>query len=229
VALQIWQFNVDFALQSALCFVYSSSLMATIRPIRGASEPLSLHSQAMDNLRYIRKTMESADSFTAVPGVGGMIMGATALFAAFAANLAVSHKAWLEIWGAEALLAFSIGVAFAWRKATRTSVSLMSRPFRRFALAMTPSFVAGLVLTVALERAGYEQILPAAWLLLYGAGVASAGAFSVRVVPVMGVSFLLLGTAAAFAPDTWSAPLMAAGFGGLHLLFGFIIARRYGG
>lgn len=183
----------------------------------------------MDNLRYIRKTMESAESFTAVPGVGGMIMGATALFAAFAAHLAVSHRAWLEIWGAEALLAFSIGICFAWRKATRTSISLLSRPFRRFALAMTPSFVAGVVLTVALERAGNQELMAAAWLLLYGAGVASAGAFSVRVVPVMGASFLLLGTTAAFAPDSWSTPLMAAGFGGLHLIFGFIIARHYGG
>jgi predicted membrane channel-forming protein YqfA (hemolysin III family) len=203
--------------------------MATIRPIRKVSEPVSLHTQAMDNLRYIRKTMESADSFTGVPGVGGMLMGATALFAAFAAHLAVSHAAWLAIWGAEALLAFSIGISFAWRKAVRTSGSLMSRPFRRFALALAPSFIAGAVITVALERAGYEQLMPAAWLLLYGAGVASAGAFSVRVVPVMGVSFLLLGTAAAFAPQDWSTPLMAAGFGGLHLIFGYFIARHYGG
>jgi hypothetical protein len=203
--------------------------MATIRPIRNASEPVSLHSEAMDNLRYIRNTMESAGSFTAVPGVGGILMGATALFAAFAAHFSRSHTAWLAIWVAEAALAFSIGISFAWRKATRISESLMSRPFRRFVLAMTPSFIAGTVLTVQLERAGHQQLMPAAWMLLYGAGVASAGAFSVRVVPVMGASFLLLGTVAAFAPAAWSTPLMAAGFGGLHILFGLIIARRYGG
>jgi hypothetical protein len=183
----------------------------------------------MDNLRYIRSTMENAGSFTAVPGVGGMLMGATALFAAFAAHFAINHKAWLAIWAAEAILAFSIGIAFASRKAARNATPLLSRPFRRFVLAMAPSFVAGLVLTLELERSGLQNFMGATWLLLYGAGVASAGAFSVRVVPIMGASFLALGALAAFTPPSWSTPLLAAGFGGIHLIFGFIIARNYGG
>ena len=203
--------------------------MATIRPIRVTEEPIGLHTQAMDNLRYIRNTMENAGSFTAVPGVGGMVMGATALFAAFAAHFAVNHQAWMAIWGAEAALAFVIGMSFAWRKAERSATPLLSRPFRRFTLAIAPSFVAGTVLTIELERAGLQHFMPATWLLLYGVGVASAGAFSVRVVPLMGASFLLLGTLAAFAPATWATPLMAAGFGGLHILYGFIIQRNYGG
>jgi hypothetical protein len=203
--------------------------MAPVRPIRVNREPVGLHTQAMDNLRYIRNTMESAGAFTAVPGVGGMIMGGTALFAAFAAHFARSHRAWLAIWGAEALLAFSIGVSFAWRKAGRSSEPFLSRPFRRFVLAMAPSFVAGAVLTIELERTGLQSFMGATWLLLYGAGVASAGAFSVRVVPIMGASFLALGALAAFAPPAWSTSLMALGFGGLHLIFGFIIARHYGG
>src|SRR5882672_4315802 len=124
--------------------------MGVIRPIRATPEPIGLHTQAMDNLRYIRNTMENAGSFTAVPGVGGMVMGATALFAAFAAHFANSHKAWLAIWAAEAALAFSIGMCFAWRKATRNSEPFLSRPFRRFALAMTPSFVAGIIITLEL-------------------------------------------------------------------------------
>ena len=70
--------------------------MAVVRPIRAAiPEPIGLHTQAMDNLRYIRDAMENAGSFTAVPGVGGMLMGATALFAAFAAHLSKSPRAWL--------------------------------------------------------------------------------------------------------------------------------------
>lgn len=203
--------------------------MASVPSVRAINEPIGLHTQAMDNLRYIRNTMENAGSFTAVPGVGGMIMGATALFAAFAAHFARSHNSWLAIWAAEAALAFSIGICFAWRKATRKSEPFLSRPFRRFALAMAPSFVAGVVITLELERANLHDFTGATWLLLYGAGVASAGAFSVRIIPVMGTSFLVLGTIAAFAPTAWSTPLLALGFGGLHLLFGFIIARKYGG
>jgi predicted phage tail protein len=66
-------------------------------------------------------------------------------------------------------------------------------------------------------------------MLLYGIGVVAAGTFSVRIVPVMGVAFMLAGTIALFAPSTFSTQYMAAGFGGLHLFFGTLIARRHGG
>lgn len=204
--------------------------MAAVRPIREAvEEPIGLHTQAMDNLRFIRSAMESAGSFTAVPGVGGMVMGATALFAAFAAHLSRGPKAWLGIWGLEAALALVIGLSFSYRKAMSEGSPLLSRPFRRFALAMVPSIFVGAVLTVAFYRAGNAGMMPATWLLLYGAGVSSGGAFSVRVVPLMGICFLMIGALAVLAPAFWGDYLMAVGFGGLHIIFGFIIARKFGG
>lgn len=204
--------------------------MAAVRPIRASkSEPVGLHTQAMDNLRFIRLTMENAGAFTAVPGVGGMLMGATALFAAFAAHLSRSPRAWLGIWSVEALLALAIGMAFSYRKAMRNGAPLLSRPFRRFVLAMVPAVFVGALLTFVLYRAGFTGMMPALWLLLYGVGVSSGGAFSVRVVPLMGICFLAVGSVAALAPPSWADPMMAAGFGGLHIIFGFVIARRFGG
>src|SRR3954454_15436893 len=101
--------------------------MASVQPIRPERpEPIGLHTQAMDNLRFIRSAMENAGSFTAVPGFGGMLMGATALFAAFAAHLAKSPKAWLAIWAVEAILAFGIGLAFSYRKAMKDGNPLNS-------------------------------------------------------------------------------------------------------
>jgi hypothetical protein len=204
--------------------------MAAVRPIRSSSpEPIGLHVQAMDNLRFIRSTMETAGSFTAVPGKGGILMGATALFAAFAAHQSASPRAWLKVWMGEAMLALAIGLWFSWRKATRNSTPLLSKPFRRFVLALAPSVFAGALLTFLLYRRGLSQLLPAMWLLLYGAGITSGGAFSVRVVPVMGMSFLALGSIATLTSASLADPLLAVGFGGFHILFGWMIARRYGG
>ena len=203
--------------------------MGAVRPIRSTSAPIGLHDQAMDNLRFIRDAMENAGSFTAVPGVGGITVGATAFFAAFAAHLSRGSRAWLAVWIGEALLALVIGLGFSARKARRAGNSLLSRPFHRFVFAMAPPIVAGAVITIMLNSAGLVHFLPAVWLLLYGAGVACGGAFSVRVVPVMGLCFLLLGAVAAVTPVVWADALLALGFGGLHLVFGWIIARRYGG
>ncbi len=183
----------------------------------------------MDNLRFIRSAMESAGPFTAVPGTGGMLMGATAVFAAFAAHLSKSSRAWFDIWAGEAILALAIGVAFAYRKAIRNGTTLLSRAFRRFVLAMVPAVFTGALLTYVLYRAGLHGLLPSIWLLLYGVGVSSGGAFSVRVVPIMGVSFIAVGAVAALGPPSWTDPLLALGFGGLHIIFGFEIARKYGG
>lgn len=183
----------------------------------------------MDNLSFIRTAMENARPFTAVPGIGSILMGSTAVLAAFSAHLSRTPLAWLAIWVAEAFLALAIAIAFSHRKATKSGQGLLSRPFRRFVLAMAPSVCAGTILTFILYRAAGDRLLPALWLLLYGVGVSSAGAFSVRVVPVMGMSFLAMGALAVFSPAAWSDPLLAIGFGGLHMLFGFLIARNYGG
>jgi hypothetical protein len=204
--------------------------MAVARPLRREyPKPIGLETQAMDNLRFIRSTMENAGPFTGVPGTGGVIMGCTALAAAFAARFATSPRMWLSVWMSEAALALAIGLLFAARKAKLSASSLLSKPFRRFVLAMSPSIFAGAILTVVLWRAGAHQYVPAMWLLLYGAGVTSGGAFSVRVVPVMGLSFLALGSIATLTPSAYFDLLLAIGFGGLHILFGWIIARRYGG
>lgn len=196
-----------------------------------ARNPVPLHSQAFDHLQYIRRTMEGASSFTAVPGVGGVLMGATAFAAGALAHAKVAGEPdrWLTIWILEGVLALAIGLFFAYRKARRIQVELFSRPARKFMLAFAPALLAGMVLTSALWRSGQTALLPGSWLLLYGAGISAAGAFSVRIVPVMGTCFLVLGTAAVFSPPGWGDAWLACGFGGLHIVFGILIARRYGG
>ena len=204
--------------------------MGSVQPIRPTSQvPLAIEARALDNLRYIRETMESASAFTAVPGVGGALMGLTALLATPLAARQASVEGWLSVWMVAAVLAFLVGAAAMVRKARHAGVPLISGPARKFALSLAPPIAVGALLTVALYHAGHAGVIPGMWLLLYGAGVVTGGAFSVRIVPVMGLCFMLAGAVALFCPPGWSNWFMAAGFGGLQILFGIIIARRYGG
>jgi hypothetical protein len=183
----------------------------------------------MDNLRFIRETMELASSFTAVPGWGGVAIGVTALIAAAIAARVPDEHEWMYVWACELPLALLIGGLTMKRKAGVAQLKLLSAPGRKFTLSLTPPLVAGAFLSVALARAEAYDALPGMWLLLYGAGVVTGGAFSVRVVPVMGLCFMALGALALFTSIAWGNLLMAAGFGVLHIIFGTIIARRHGG
>lgn len=192
------------------------------------ASPQPLADRALDNLRYIRATMERAGSFTAVPGWGMVAIGTSALAASYIAARQVSFLDWLVVWLVEAMLALAIGGWTMVRKSRAANDPILTGPGRRFGLSFLPPVAVGALLTVALYLGGDRRLIPAVWLLLYGTGVVTGGAFSVPVVPVMGVGFLALGGAALFAAGATNW-LLAAGFGGLHIVFGLWIARRYGG
>jgi hypothetical protein len=198
-------------------------------PDAAPGPPDTLHERAMDDLRYIRRTMEGAASFTALSGWGGAIIGVTALPAAYLAAHAATHRAWMRIWLVEAVLGVLIGVGMTVRKARLARQPLFGRPGRKFALTFATPLSAGAILTVPLYYAGLTPLLPGMWLLLYGTAFATAGAFSASAVPVMGLSFMVVGTAALAAPAGWGNLLMAVGFGGLHIVYGALIARKHGG
>ena len=183
----------------------------------------------MDHLRFIRETMEGAACFTAVSGIGEVAAGVTALAAAYVATRQSTAWSWLLVWLWEGLIAFLITLgAIVW-KARRSQEELFSKPGRRFALGLFPPLIAGGLLTPVLFTSGNVDVLPGLWLLLYGTGVVTGGAFSVRTVPVMGLAFMGLGAVALMTPASWGDALLAAGFGGLHIVFGVLIAWRHGG
>jgi hypothetical protein len=204
--------------------------MAHRIPLRAPhTEPIPIDARAADHLRYIRETMERAAEFTAVPGWGGVAMGVTALAAAFAAVRQTSPRAWLTVWLVEAFVAVAIAAPAAATKAHRANSTLFSGPGRKFVLSFAPPIVVGGLLTFALYHAGALAVLPGVWLLLYGTAIVTGGAFSVRIVPVMGLCLMVLGAAALFSPAAWGDLFMAAGFGVVQIAFGIWIARHYGG
>jgi hypothetical protein len=194
----------------------------------GAPEPI--HAHALDNLRFIRDAMSRASAFTAVPGWGGVAMGVTAIAAAVISGPPDGTLRWVMVWFAEAAVAVTIALATMTIKARRIGAPLSSgTPAYRFALAYVPPLIAGMVLTPVFATFGLMARLPGCWLLLYGTAAATGGAFSVRVVPLMGICFMTLGIIAFAAPAEYGHWLMAAGFGGLHIGFGLVIARNHGG
>lgn len=191
-------------------------------------EPPALHERAMDNLRFIRETMERATAFTGISGWGEAAIGVTALVAALIAH-GRPFETWLAIWTAEALISLLIAGWSMDRKARLSGMPLLSGPGRKVAFSLLPPIIAGILLTVLFYQSGLTGYIPGVWLLLYGTGVVTGGMFSVRVVPIMGLCFMTLGGVALFSPAEWANWFMAAGFGVIHIVFGVVIARRYGG
>ncbi len=202
--------------------------MASAQRVRTSQEPIPIDRRAADNLRYIRDTMERAASFTAVPGWGGVLIGVSALLAGAVAFGRPLHAQFL-IWLAEAGVALVLAAATVHFKSKRMVQSLQSKPARRALLSFVPPLAVGAVLTALLYRADFLPIVPGLWLLLYGAAVVTGGAFSVRIVPVMGLCFMGLGMLSLLAPAVWGDVFLALGFGVIHIVFGIVIARRYGG
>lgn len=206
--------------------------MTSLRPIREIEvrpEPVQLHARAMDNLRYIRETIESSGQFTAVSGLGAILLGIVGLITTPIAHAQATASSWLLVWLAAAAVAVPLSGWAVIRKTRSAEVSLFIGQGRKFVMGFVPATAAGMLLTVVLYREGLVSLLPGCWLLTYGVGVLTAGMFSVRIIPIMGLSFMVVGAAALFAPPTWADAFMATGFGVLHLAYGIIIARRYGG
>ncbi|MFQ5628358.1 MAG: hypothetical protein ACE5I1_06335 [bacterium] len=197
-------------------------------PKQPANAP-SMQAHAMENIRFIRETMERATAFTMVPGKGMVVLGLSAILTAPIAASQNTTATWLLCWVVDSVFAVSLGVYLMHRKAQRARMPLLSRNARKFFISLCTPIFAGAVLTYVLFRADSVTILPGMWMLLYGAGVITGGSFSVKIIPVMGACFMVLGCIALFAPEAWGIWFMVFGFGLLHIVFGSFIARRYGG
>ncbi len=223
MALYYKVLDID-SLSRYLFFMLSPGSNSVVR-----REPIPIDARAADHLRYIRETMENASEFTAVPGWGGVTMGMTALAAAVLASRQTNPGTWVAIWLAAAFIAVGIAAPAAATKAKRANSTLFSPPGRKFVFSFAPPIIVGGLLTLVLFHMGAVSVLPGVWLLLYGTAIVTGGAFSVRVVPIMGLCLMILGAAALFAPARWGNLLMAAGFGVVQIAFGLWIALRYGG
>lgn len=203
----------------------SATPLAASRP-----KTVALHRRAVDDLRFIRETMAAgAVGYTTFSGYGLMLIGLGALISGTIAGRFPLGPMRTETWLVDACASLLIGTIAVTIKARRASQSLSAGPVRKFSVAFLPSILAGAALTIVLMQHGLWNWLPGVWLLLYGAALFSAGASSVALVPLTGAAFFVLGCCALWGSADRGNGLMTLGFGGLHLLSGFLIVRRHGG
>lgn len=190
---------------------------------------VTLNERAIESLEFIRTTIARSAPFTAVPGRGGMAMGAIGVAAALVASQQTGDAAWLTTWFVAAFIAVPIGFVMMRAKARSHGVPLWSANGRRFAQGFAPPVIAAAVLTGAFVSQLRFDLIPATWLLLYGAGILAGSTASIPVLAWLGAAFMMLGAAAAVVDGAWRDVWLGAGFGGLQMIFGFIIARKHGG
>jgi hypothetical protein len=189
----------------------------------------SLQGRAIDDLRFIRETMENASAFTAVSGWGMVAVGAVAFAASAVAATQPTVRGQLTAWFAAAAVSIAISTYAMVRKSRRANTPLFHGAGRKFLLSFLPPMTVGAILTYALLESGNFALVPPMWLMLYGTAVITGGAFSVRAVPVMGLLFIAIGVVSLALPPWTTHWILGGAFGALHIIFGLIIARRYGG
>lgn len=205
------------------------AIIASVSPVVRPGSPESISGHAAENLTFIRQTMERGATFTAIPGVGGCVMGAIALAAALVGSWQPTAERWLLTWLAAAAIAATVGLTAMALKARRAGATLTGANARRFAAGLAAPFVAGAAITYELWAVGTFTVMPSVWLLLYGAGLLTGGIVSVPAVRWIGALFMAFGVAAMLTPPEWGNIWLALGFGGLQVGFGVYIARNHGG
>lgn len=181
-----------------------------------------LDERAGIDLKVIRTMMEQAVQVVPMPGWGIIAVGFIGLLAAFfTRNL--QEMNWVAGWAVSAVTAVILALLISSWHIRTTGKSIYVGGVTRFWLSLLPGFVSAGALTWLFIQINQIAYLPALWLLLYGVSVTAAASHSIPLVRWMGIGFLILGTVSVFAPSSNLA--MGLGFGGLHLVFGFLITR----
>jgi hypothetical protein len=188
------------------------------------NNPVQIDNHAAATLQYIRASMESASSL-ALPGSAGIAMGLVGLLAALFSSAPSLHHLWLPIWMVAALMATVLGGSLVLRPSELHELPLIGAPITKFALCLLPSIFGGAVMTAVDWTYGNLHAIPGTWLLLYGCALVAASVATTRTIGLMGASFIALGLIAFALPDDLQMLALGVGFGGLHILFGFLIGR----
>ncbi len=198
--------------------------------------------EAREHLRVIRQTMERSTKYSTLSGLSGVLIGLVAIVGVWLTHLISPPDSILEAWLLSpgyplhvgiiwlAVLALAIAIDFVAnkRRAARVGKTVMSPIGGHIILAALPAFFGGAVLTYFLLQHNLAFSVWGVWMLCYGLAICAVGLFSVKPVSVLGGAFVLAGAVTLLLPPSAQLPMMALTFGGFHIGYGILMARRHG-
>ena len=198
-----------------------------------ATAPLE---EARENLRVIRQTMERSTKYSTLSGISGVLVGLAGIAGVVATwvlgpGAAIYHHPLrlASIWIVTLFTAIGIDLICNKRRAARVGKHIVSSLGAHIVLAALPAFFAAGILTYFFFQHHLLIYLWGVWMLCYGLAICAVGLFSVRPATYLGSAFVIAGAATLLMPAVpYHLIMMAVTFGGFHILYGVLMARRHG-
>jgi hypothetical protein len=201
--------------------------------------------EAQARMREIQRIMERATLCTVLPGTAAVVGGLAVLagcgisfvllqgpdLGAFVQLPSLARTELCTLWIVIGLGSMALNIVLTMRAAAQSGISAVNRPAQVAAIALTPSIVVAIVLSLkfllaAAPRAEDIQSIAPIWMMLYGTGVYTAGLFSIRPPRILGLAFLAMGVAALVALPAYGIVAIALSFGVLHIIFGVYVLQK---
>lgn len=191
--------------------------------------------EALLRLEEIRRHMAKAGEYRHLSGAAaignGVLVLAACAVSRWLLGVSFSHGddpvRLAAAWGPVAALGLAVDVWFTVALARGRGESAWSPAARQLVGGLLPGLLAGAILTAFLFDLRHVEALPGAWMVCYGAALMGASLFAPWEVRWAGLSFLAAGALSLLLFRARALEAMAAGFGGIHLLFGLYVLARY--
>lgn len=196
--------------------------------------------EARDHLRVIRQTMERSTQYSTLSGWSGILIGIVAIVGVYLTRSMLGGQPVAIqtvrdaaprlglLWATALVLSVAIEFLYNKRRATRVGKRVVSRLGAHILLAALPAFLACGVLTAFFYEHNLLPYILGIWMLCYGLAICAVGLFSARPVTYLGSAFVVSGAITMLAPLTIHLYMMALTFGGFHIIYGIVMARRHG-
>ncbi|MDA7803653.1 hypothetical protein N8987_03680 [Crocinitomix sp.] len=202
----------------------------------------------IEDLKEIRKMMESSSKFLSLSGLSGVFAGITALVGAFFAaqeikhwNLKLPHY-YLQNRLSEGIdemsfrlfmlaililvVALSFGVLFTWLKARKNNQKLWTSLSLRLVLSIMVPLVFGGLFIIGLYYQGFAVLIAPATLIFYGMALLNGSKYVHQDIKYLALCEMALGVISLFDLNH-GVTYWAIGFGVLHILYGTIMYFKY--